>query len=76
MIPSSVLEHTWSHWVGDQTGRLVVSPPPSCTVLGLDCPHSPSAVPLLKHLDTEFTPFLNLAHMLFGENKDKQWRVF
>lgn len=42
-----------------------------CTGHALDCFRGPSAVPLLKHLVTEFIPFLNLTHMLFAEKKDK-----
>lgn len=71
-----VLEHIRDHWAGHQAVRLMVdSPSPSCAVLGLDCLHSPSAVPLLEHLDTEFTPFFNLTHMVFTEKEEKWWKV-
>lgn len=69
IVPSPVLEHTRDRWAGIRLRGLEDSPLPSCTVLGLDCLHSPSALPLLKYLDTEFTPFFNLTHVVSAEKK-------
>lgn len=57
-------------WASDCEAWWMVLLPPA---LFLDW--TVSTVLLQKDLDREFTPFLNLTHMVFAEKKAKWWRV-